>query len=178
MRIDLQNSTGQYLGHVVIDLSQPPSRVATSACELTPVDLNWQQALDGQGGLKRCPVCGCRELFVRKDFPQGLGLVLVIAAGLAATGLFIVGWVIWGWAVLVGLALVDAVVWFVVGRCLVCYRCRSEFRDLAIRRDHCGWDLAIGEKYRVILSNTTGTPQKLGTASSPIPDQGKPVNNG
>ena len=33
--------------------------------------------------LTQCPACGCRELFIRKNFPQKLGLAIVIAGALA-----------------------------------------------------------------------------------------------
>src|SRR5687767_14520499 len=33
--------------------------------------------------LTACPACGCRDLFIRKDFPQKLGLAIVGVAGVA-----------------------------------------------------------------------------------------------
>ena len=46
--------------------------------------------------------------------------------------------------------LIDAIIYFFAGRCLVCYRCRTEFRDTPIRADQPGWELATGEKYRQV----------------------------
>ena len=31
-----------------------------------------------------CPKCGCRDLFIRKNFPQKLGLSFVVVAAIAA----------------------------------------------------------------------------------------------
>ena len=98
--------------------------------------------------LQACPKCGCRDLFIRKDFPQKLGLTLVVIA--AATFLMLAAWrhTFWvGALVLVGAAIVDAVLYALVPRITVCYRCRAEFRG-PINPDHAGFDLATGEKYR------------------------------
>ena len=50
--------------------------------------------------------------------------------------------------VLVVVAAIDALIYLFAGRCLVCYRCRSEFRNLPISQSQLGWDLSTGEKYR------------------------------
>lgn len=120
----------------------------------TEVYLDWDRAVDDEGHLRRCPVCGCRELFVRKDFPQVTGFVVVVAAAVVSMVLLGVGEVTAAMAVLAAVVVVDFVVFFFTGKTLVCYRCRSEFRDLPIRRDHAGWDLAVGEKYRRLPTDT------------------------
>ena len=88
-------------------------------------------------------------MFVRKDFPQKLGLLLVVlAAGtflvLAAsrTHFYL------GVMVLLIATVIDALLYLVVGKLTVCYRCRAEFRDRPINPEHQGFELAIGEKYR------------------------------
>jgi len=72
-----------------------------------------------------CPKCGCKDLFIRKDFPQKLGMSIVIAA-----------------------AVLDALLYWFVPKITVCYRCRAEFRDVPINPDHEAYELAVGEKYR------------------------------
>lgn len=99
--------------------------------------------------LVQCPHCGCRDLFIRKDFPQKLGLFIVVAAAVSFLVLaasrrhFYVGAI-----VLLVAAVIDAVLYAVVPRITVCYRCRAEFRDRPINPEHHGFELAIGEKYR------------------------------
>ena len=99
--------------------------------------------------LTACRACGCRDLFVRKDFPQKLGLAVVVAAGgaflvLAARGTtFYIG--VW---VLVAAALLDGVLYLFVPRLTVCYRCRAEFRDVPTNPGHGPFELAVAEKYR------------------------------
>jgi hypothetical protein len=88
-------------------------------------------------------------MFVRKDFPQKLGLALVVIAALtflyfaASRQRSYLG--VW---VLVGAAIVDAVLYAIVPKMTVCYRCRAEFRGVPINPQHHGYELAIGEKYR------------------------------
>jgi hypothetical protein len=101
--------------------------------------------------LTSCPRCGCNDLFVRKDFPQKIGLGIVIIAALAflvlaaSRGNFYLGAI-----VLVIAALIDAMLYALVPRMTVCYRCRAEFRDVPINPEHEGFELAVGEKYRKV----------------------------
>jgi hypothetical protein len=99
--------------------------------------------------LTQCPSCGCRDLFIRKDFPQKLGLAIVVIAAVAFLLLassrlhFYVGAI-----VLIAAAAIDAAMYAFVPKITVCYRCRSEFRDTPINPAHEGFELAIAEKYR------------------------------
>ena len=147
MRIDLRNLQRKHLFSVDVDPTSPPSIVKRPDGE-AEVYLNWEQAIDDERHLRRCPVCGCRELFVRKDFPQVTGLLIVVFAAVVALVLFGTRQVTLGFVVLGLVALIDAVIFVFAGRCLVCYRCRSEYRGLPIRSGHPGWELATGEKYR------------------------------
>lgn len=150
VRIDLRDSRRRFLFRVALDATQRPRMVDPPAgCGLA-VGLDWDQAMDDAGVLQRCPVCGCRELFVRRDFPHAVGLAIVVVAGLAAAVLFATGRVWLALSMLAGVVVVDTVFMVFVKRCLVCYRCRSEFRDTPIGSGHESWDLAIGEKYRQV----------------------------
>ena len=101
--------------------------------------------------LSACPKCGCRDLFVRKDFPQKTGLVVVVIAGVAflvlaaRRGTFYLG--VW---VLVGAALMDALLYAFVPRVTTCYRCRSDFRGVPLNPRHGPFELAVAEKYRSV----------------------------
>jgi hypothetical protein len=98
--------------------------------------------------LTKCPACGCDELFLRKDFPQKLGLSLVIGAAVAFLafaafpGTFYIG--VW---VLVVVTAIDAGLYFLVPTITTCYRCRADFRGRPINPKHEGYELAVGEKY-------------------------------
>ena len=99
--------------------------------------------------LSVCPNCGCRDLFVRKDFPQKIGLGIVVVAGLsflvlaARPATFYLG--VW---VLVAAAVIDAAMYFFVPKVTVCYRCRAEFRGRPLNPRHGPFELAVAEKYR------------------------------
>ena len=148
MRLDLRTPDRQPLFAVQVQAHNPPTVVRPPHGDGTEVHLDWTEALDEQGHLLRCPACGCGELFVRKDFPQRLGLALVVAAAAASVVLFALHMMPAAFIVLAAVAVVDAVIYFFTGRCVVCYRCRTEARDLPIGREQKGWDLATGEKYR------------------------------
>lgn len=156
VKIDLRNQQRERLFRVEVDPRDPPSVVKPGDRPGRPpsqspgrdVYLNWDGAFDDQKHLRRCPACGCRELFARKDFPQITGFAIVVAAAVAAMALFGANEVIWGVIVLAMVVLIDAVIYLFAGRCLVCYRCRTEFRGTPIRPDHAAWELATGEKYR------------------------------
>jgi hypothetical protein len=96
--------------------------------------------------LEACPRCGGREFFVRKDFPQVFGLLLVVAAaGVSTYYLTEIGFYALG--ILAAAAVVDALLYVVIGKLTVCYRCRAEFRKAPISPDHKPFDLATAEKY-------------------------------
>jgi hypothetical protein len=95
-----------------------------------------------------CPHCGCGDLFIRKDFPQRLGLGLVIVAGVAFLFLAARRETFWiGACILAAAAVIDAALYAFVPRLTVCYRCRGEFRG-PVNPNHGGFELATNEKNR------------------------------
>src|SRR2546430_7229678 len=97
--------------------------------------------------LLSCPACGCRDLFIRKDFPQKLGLLIVILAALAflilaaSRGNFYLGA-----AVLMVAGMIDAVLYMIVPEITVCYPCRAEVRHGPLKPEHHGLLLAGAAK--------------------------------
>lgn len=86
---------------------------------------------------------------MRKDFPQKTGMAIVLVAAIAF--LILAAWrssFYLGAVVLLIAALADALLYALVGRVTVCYRCRAEFRDRPINPRHEGFELAVAEKYR------------------------------
>ena len=94
----------------------------------------------------RCAVCRCKELFIRKDFPQRLGLAIVIIFGLIAVYFFTVSLVI-AWLVLAAAVVLDLIIYLLIGRVTACYACRAEYRKCTLNPAHEGFDLATSEKY-------------------------------
>lgn len=150
MRIDLRDVNRRPLFRCEVDLTNPPREAVPPSAEGgRAIEFQWSGALDERRRLRRCPVCGCRELFVRRDFPQKTGLGIVVVAGATSMALFAIGHVLAALAVLMSVVVVDALMYLFTRRCLVCYQCRSEFRGMEIADDLESWDLAAGEKYRV-----------------------------
>ena len=99
--------------------------------------------------LTSCPHCGCRDLFIRKDFPQKIGLGIVVVAAVAFVVLSVRRTTFYlGVAVLLAACLVDALLYVFVPKVTVCYRCRAELRGVPINPRHEGFELAVAEKYR------------------------------
>ena len=98
--------------------------------------------------LDGCPVCGCRELYVRKNFSQRLG-VAIVALGVLLSS------IAWGYhllfvtyGILFATALVDVILYFAVGNMLQCYRCQAEYRGLPALEDHEPFALETHERFR------------------------------
>ena len=101
-----------------------------------------------EGKLHACLVCGCRELFVRKDFSQRLGVSIVVCgllAYLVAIG-FQQRYI--GWGILFATALIDLVLYFRVKSMLQCYRCEAGYRGLSGLDAFEPFDLETHEKFR------------------------------
>jgi len=98
--------------------------------------------------LQRCVICGGREFFLRRDFPQRLGLALVVLCALVASVFYYLENIPATFGTLAALVIVDAIICLFVGKVVVCYRCRAEYRGLAYNPRHDPFDLATAEKYQ------------------------------
>lgn len=99
-------------------------------------------------GVSRCLVCPSEELFLRKDFPQRLG-VTIVAVGLAAS---CIPWYFHNWygtfAILFATALADVVLYLTMGDMLQCYRCQAQYRGVPDLERHDAFNLEIHERHR------------------------------
>ena len=100
------------------------------------------------GKLWQCLVCPSDELFVRKDFSQALGIGIVVVGILFSSIFWALRMPIWTYAVLFATALLDVVLYFVVGNLLQCYRCQAQYRGVPGLENHSGFDLETHEKHR------------------------------
>jgi len=98
--------------------------------------------------LNGCPVCGCCELYIRKNFSQRLGVAIVALGALLSS-------IAWGYhlllltyGILFATALVDVVLYFAVGDMLQCYHCQAEYRGLPALEEHGPFALETHERYR------------------------------
>lgn len=98
--------------------------------------------------IERCLVCPSTDLFARKDFPQKLGVGLVIFGFVASSIAWANYLVFWTFAILFATALVDLVLYLVMGESLTCYRCQAQYRGTHEVERHGGFDLETHERYR------------------------------
>ena len=98
--------------------------------------------------LDHCLVCPSQELFVRKDFPQRWGVAIVVAGFGASCITWYFHLVLATFGILFGTALLDVILYFVMGDVLECYRCHAQYRQIAQLETHQAFDLEIHERYR------------------------------
>ena len=110
--------------------------------------------------LDSCQICGCQELYARKDFSQRLGVAIVLTGILLSS-------IAWGYhlrfvtyGILFATALIDVVLYFSVGNMLQCYRCQTEYRGLVGLKECEPFNLETHERYR--------------QQAAPLADQGSP----
>lgn len=147
MRIDIKDKSGKPRLTVHVDPAHPPTVVHDSDPRGPAVSLNWDRALDDTQHLRHCPVCGCRDLYLRNTLPQVTGFVLILMAGVVSMVLLGVGRIDYALLVLGVVLLVDVVIFLTTSQLLVCYQCASEFRDLPTRGRHGRWSAEIAERY-------------------------------
>ncbi len=104
-------------------------------------------ALDGDR-LTHCLLCPSTDLFVRKDFPQRLGVAIVTIGILASC----VAWgyreMYWTFGILFFTALLDVVLYIVVPMALMCYRCGAQYRGVVAQENHAAFNLETHERHR------------------------------
>ena len=94
----------------------------------------------------QCAVCGSKSLFVRKDFPQKLGVAIVVVFGILAIYFFTIS-VVKAWLIMIAAGLLDLAIYLVIGKVTTCYTCRAGYRKCNLNPAHEVFDLATSEKY-------------------------------
>src|SRR5262249_35348299 len=102
--------------------------------------------VDGQ--IRRCLVCPSTDLFVRKDFPQRLGVMLVTLGLVASCVAWAYSQLYLTFAILFGTALVDVALYLIVSNALMCYRCGAMYRGAADIQAHGSFNLETHERHR------------------------------
>ncbi|HEX4149718.1 MAG TPA: hypothetical protein VHY20_12055 [Pirellulales bacterium] len=151
---------------VAVDLEAGVGELACPACHAR---LAIPSGALTAGEVHRCVVCPSTELFIRKDFPQRLGVAIVVL-GFAAS---CVSWAYYQvyltFAILFATALIDVVLYAWVGESLNCYRCNAEYRGVEHLHDHRGFELETHERYRQQAARRTppaGGSQPSGSHSA------------
>jgi len=126
----------------------PLERGTAVACPQCSWKQRTSSELPPEGPLDECLVCGCKDLFIRKNFSQRFGVAVVAFA--AVTSLIAWGYYMWytAFGILFAAALLDLYLYFTVGNLLQCYRCSTEYRGLPHLDDHEAFSLETHERYR------------------------------
>ncbi len=100
--------------------------------------------------LHACPWCMTTDLYIQKDFPQGLGLFIVGVGFAISTVFWYYEMPISAYLVLIVSALLDLLLYHQVGNVTICYRCLCQLRGVGTNPDdrYRPFDLAVGERYR------------------------------
>ena len=96
----------------------------------------------------RCLVCPSTELFVRKDFSQKLGVGIVVCGFIISSIFWYYRMPFWTYGVLFATALIDVILYVLVGNVLHCYRCQAQYRGVPGLDNHEPFSLETHEKHR------------------------------
>ena len=102
----------------------------------------------GEADLPHCVVCGNSELYKKKDFPQWLGMSILMGACFLSVLTYWLYEPVWTWIILIGSALFDGLLYLWVGDALVCYRCNAHYRGFQAAAGHQPFEITVGERYR------------------------------
>ncbi len=98
-------------------------------------------------GLRNCGICGCRDLYIQKDFNRTIGCAIVAAGAVLAPFTKLISLLI--------CALIDLILYQFLPLISVCYRCKSIYRGFARNPQHEGFNLGINDRYRSMESRGT-----------------------
>ena len=95
----------------------------------------------------RCALCGHDNLYIQKDFNRALGISIVVIGVMLSLVLFAQSNAFYAMLALIGTAVVDAVIYFIVGEVTVCYACHTIYRGFDPNPDHAPFNLELLERY-------------------------------
>ena len=100
--------------------------------------------------LEACPWCETTDLYTQKDFPQAVGLFIVIVQFAVSTVFWYYEKPLATYAILLASALIDWALYPRVPDVTICYRCLCQVRGDGSNPGgrYRPFDLGIGERYR------------------------------
>jgi hypothetical protein len=88
--------------------------------------------------IERCAACGHDQLYVQKDFNRATGIALVVLGAV---------FVPWSYVPLIGITILDYVIWRVVKNVIVCYDCQAVHRAYPENPAIRPFDLVIHDRH-------------------------------
>jgi hypothetical protein len=102
--------------------------------------------LDPQTGLQRCVICGCRDLYTQKDFSRKVGCTIAAVGAILAPFTKLIS--------LFVCALIDLLLYRLLPTILICYRCKSIYRDFPLNAEHQPFNLGINDRYQASVRSS------------------------
>ena len=125
-----------------------------AACPRCGTKASYAAPADAGGLIDRCPGCGGPHLFLQKEFPRRIGLAIAAVGGVAFLVLMGFDRVVLGFATLLGVALLDTIIYRLAPVMTVCYHCQTEYRRHPMNPKHGAFDPKIA-----FYTAKKGTPQ-------------------
>lgn len=97
------------------------------------------EAVGPEGNLKRCPCCGCPDLYRQRDFNRKIGIGIIVVGALLAPFTHYLSLPLF--------AAVDFLIFYFVPDVVICYHCQAAFRGYPGIRDVPAFDLNVSDKY-------------------------------
>jgi hypothetical protein len=95
---------------------------------------------DENDRVTRCAICGCRDLYIQKDFNRKIGCAIVLIGAILAPFTKLIS--------LFVCALIDLILYRALPMISVCYKCKSIYRDFPANQEHAPFNLGINDRYR------------------------------
>ena len=105
------------------------------------------RSLIEKGIVATCVSCGHDTLYIQKDFNRNVGATIVALGVLASIVFFSRNEPLYAMLALVAMAVVDLIIYSLVGEVTVCYSCHAVYRGFGRNPAHEPFDLKNLEKY-------------------------------
>ena len=145
------------------ETTEIPCASCDQVCRVPP------DAVDTQG-ISQCVICRSRDLFVRKDFPQQLGVMIVVVGSIASCYAWYRHQLFLTFGILFITAAIDVLLYLLVRDAVVCYRCGAHYRGHDDDNAHTPFNLEIHERYRQEAARQEASASSKGVD----PDQNPP----
>ena len=87
----------------------------------------------------KCPACGCKHLYKKKDFNQTLGCLIILVGAVFVP-------VTYGLSLVV-LFLLDLLLYSTIKESIECYKCKTEYKNVVVPKNMMSFDHHIAEIY-------------------------------
>lgn len=148
-----------------------PSEVKQITCELCDAVITISEDAIEAGSPGYCIVCRSTDLFTRKDFPQRVGITIVVIGFIASAIAWYSYQIFLAFGILFITSAIDVLLYLLVADALVCYRCGAHYRGASDMEAHGAFDLETHERYRQMAARQS---QQSGP-SDPVTSEGDRV---